>query len=117
MEEQLLNSYINFGKLYGHAEHISAYALMRIFSPEQRPVAILVGSDDQVRLWLNGKLIHENMQLRSPAPDSDATPATLSAGWNTLLARVINATGQHALYLRLSDAPADLLRAHDAAKN
>ena len=56
------NGFIDFGALYGHAEHISAYALTRVFSPEPRPVAILVGSDDQVRLWLNGKLIHENMQ-------------------------------------------------------
>ena len=51
------------------------------------------------------------------APDSDATPATLAAGWNSLLARVINGTRHHALYLRLSDSPDDLLRAHDAAKN
>jgi hypothetical protein len=111
------NGFIDFGEFCGHAERISAYALTRVFSPEPRPVAILVGADDQVRLWLNGKLIHENMQPQTLAPDSEAIPVTLAAGWNSLLARVINATRHHALYLRLSDSPADLLRAHDATKN
>jgi len=111
------DGFINFSSLYDHAEHISAYALVRIYSPEKCPVAILLGSDDQVRLWLNGKLIHENMQFRRAAPDMDATATLLAAGWNTLLARVINATGEHALYLRLSDAPADLLRAQNEAKH
>jgi hypothetical protein len=111
------NGFINFSSLYNHAEHMSAYALMRIYAPEKCPVAILLGSDDQVRLWLNGKLIHENLQFRRAAPDADATSTILAAGWNSLLARVINATGEHALYLRLSDPPADLLRAQNEAKH
>jgi tetratricopeptide (TPR) repeat protein len=43
-----------------------------------------------------------------PPPDQDGVPATLQAGWNTLLAKVVNGTGEHALYLRLSGEPADL---------
>jgi len=111
------NGFIDFGALFDDAEHISAYALIRVFSPDQRPVAILFGADDEVRLWLNGKLIRERVQLPALAPDSDATPATLVAGWNTVLARVMNTTRHHALYLRLSDTPADMFRANEAAKD
>jgi len=102
--------FVNFGALFNNAEHISAYALFRVYCPKQADVAVLLGSDDQVRLWLNGKQIHENLARRRALPDDDAVPATLNAGWNTFLARVVNMTGDHALYLRLSDAPADLQR-------
>jgi hypothetical protein len=108
--------FVNFGALFAQAEHISAYALLRVYSPRQQAVAILLGSDDQVRLWLNGKQIHEFLDQRMAVPDAIAVPATLEEGWNTLLARVANETGDHALYLRLSDSTADRLRAHEGAK-
>jgi WD40 repeat protein/serine/threonine protein kinase len=102
------NGFVDFGVLFGGAEHISAYALTRVYSPERQQVAILLGSDDGVRLWLNGRLVHEHPDPRMAAPDQDAVAATLDAGWNTLLAKVVNETRQHALYLRLSSEPADL---------
>jgi hypothetical protein len=54
-------------------------------------------------LWLNGNQIHESLHERSAVPDAEGIGTTLKAGWNTLLARVVNVTGEHALYLRLSD--------------
>jgi WD40 repeat protein len=105
------NGFVDFGVLFGGAEHISGYALARVYSPEKQEAAILLGSDDGVRLWLNGRLVHEHPEPRTAAPDQDAVPATLEAGWNTLLARVVNETRAHALYLRLSADPADRARA------
>jgi hypothetical protein len=102
--------FINFGPLFGNAEHISAYALLKVYSPKETKVAVLLGSDDQVRVWLNAKQIHENPALRPAFPDSDVVAATLNPGWNTLLARVVNVTGTHAMYLRLSDSPADIAK-------
>jgi hypothetical protein len=111
------NGFIDFGEYCDHAEHISAYAVMQVYSQEQRSVAALFGADDQVRLWFNGKMIYENMRWSGLEPDSVAAPATLSPGWNTFLARVFNGTRHHGLYFRLSDAPADLARAQNATKN
>jgi tetratricopeptide (TPR) repeat protein len=99
---------VDFGALFKRAEHISAYALMRVYCPEKQRVAILLGSNDGVRLWLNGQLVHENPAARPATPGEDAVPASLEAGWNTLLTKVANGTGEHTLSLRLSDEPADL---------
>jgi WD40 repeat protein len=107
------SGFIDFGQLFDHAEHISAYAVLRIYSPHPQAVAILLGSDDQNRVWLNGKRIHDSLYVGPAIPDNEAAPATLAPGWNTLLTRVVNVTGARALYLRLSDAPADLQRAQD----
>jgi WD40 repeat protein/serine/threonine protein kinase len=103
--------FVDLGALFDHAEHISAYALLRVFCGERREAAVLLGSDDGVRLWLNGKLVHENPAQRAAGHDQDAVPVILEAGWNTLLAKVVNVAGDHALYLRLSGEPADLARA------
>jgi WD40 repeat protein/serine/threonine protein kinase len=99
------NGYVDFAALFGGAEHISAYALMRVYSVERQPVTLLLRSDEGVRLWVNGRLVHENPAGR--ASDSVAVPATLEVGWNTLLAKVAHGTGAHSLSLRLSGAPAE----------
>ena len=112
-----LNStgFLDFRGLFGYAEHNSAYALLKIYCPKQQSVNILLGAN-QVRLWLNGHQIHENLTQRAAFPDSDVIAATLNPGWNTLLARVVNVTGTHAMYLRLSDAPADLAKTGERTK-
>jgi hypothetical protein len=106
---------VDLGQLFDHAQHISAYALQRVYCPQERQVAIMVGSDDQVLLWLNKKKVYEFKGARPAVPDADAIPATLSAGWNTLLARVVNQNGDRRLYLRISAAEADIKRANDGA--
>ncbi len=96
--------FVDFGSFFGHADHISAYALLRVWSPREQPAAVLLGSDDGIRLWLNGAKIHEHLVSRPAVLDEDAAQAHLQPGWNTFLARVNNITGAHMLYLRLSSA-------------
>jgi WD40 repeat protein/predicted Ser/Thr protein kinase len=103
--------FVDLGAQFGNAEHISGYAMLKVYCPAQeRPVAVLLGADDQVRLWFNGKQVYEDLTSDQAVPDIDAVAVTLRAGWNTLLARVVNITGAHALYLRISDAPTDMAR-------
>ena len=46
---------------------------------------MLVGSDDTVRVWINGKQVHEYATPRSARPDDDKVPVKLDAGWNRVL--------------------------------
>ncbi len=107
---------IDFGALTEHAEHVSAYALFPVFSLNDQRVAILLGSDDQAVMWLNGERLYESMQSHAAVPDKDAVLVTLKTGWNTLLVRVANETGDHELYLRLSESAVDLARSRAGAK-
>ena len=102
------SGFLDFGELFGHAEHISAYALAYVYSRSDREVTVLSGSDDDLRLWMNGELIEEHPSPRPPYPDQDRVPARLKRGWNAVLAKVINRGGRHGLFLRLSGDPADL---------
>jgi tetratricopeptide (TPR) repeat protein len=87
--------------------------LTYVYAKTEQEVALLVGSDDGVRLGLNGQLpfLHKYPRGRVAVPDQDRVPATLRAGWNTVLAKVVNDTGRHGLFLRISAEPADLAQA------
>ena len=67
----------------------SAYALINIFSPKARKnVAMGVGSDDSVKVWLNGKVVHVNKVDRRTTGIQDLFRVNLNAGNNLLLVKV-----------------------------
>jgi tetratricopeptide (TPR) repeat protein len=89
------------------AEKVSAYALAYVWSKHEQEVVLLSGSDDGMRLWLNGarKPLFESPKTRGSNPDEDRNPVTLRAGWNVVLAKVVNYPGNYGLSLRLSADP------------
>ena len=102
--------YLDLAACFDGAEYISAYALAYVYSRKEQEVALLTGSDDGMRLWLNGQSIFAFPNGRSPVPepDEDRVAAKLRRGWNTLLIKVVNDTGRHGLFLRLSADPREL---------
>ena len=60
-----------------------------------------LGSDDAVKVWLNGKLVHENWSDRACAPDDDMVPVEFAAGKNQLLLKVQNVQGDWSFACRL----------------
>jgi putative heme-binding domain-containing protein len=83
-------------------DHASAYALTYVYSPKEQKAEMLLGSDDTVRVWLNGALVHEHAVPRSARPDEDKVAVTLKEGWNAVLAKVVNVDADHGLYLRFA---------------
>jgi WD40 repeat protein/serine/threonine protein kinase len=98
--------HLDLAACFDQAEHITTYALTYVYAKTEQDVILWAGSDDALRLWLNGELKHEFVTGRVALPDQDRVPVTLRAGWNVLLAKVVNLTGRHGLYLRLSTEPA-----------
>ncbi len=67
----------------------SAYALINIISPRDRKnVAMGVGSDDSVKVWLNGEVVHINKVDRRTTGVQDLFRVNLNAGNNLLLVKV-----------------------------
>ena len=65
-----------------------AYARTWVHSGKQQPVRLELGTDDGVKVWLNGQVVHANNTLRGIQPGSDKVDVTLNAGWNPLLLKV-----------------------------
>jgi HEAT repeat protein len=74
-------------------DHRAAYLRTRVWSVETREVLLELGSDDGIKVWLNGAVIHANNVPRGCGPGQDKVKTTLQAGWNTLLLKVCNIGG------------------------
>jgi WD40 repeat protein len=103
--------FVDLEQMSDPPQHVSNCVLIRLYAPTACRAVLLVGADDGVRVWLNGNAIHEHLAPRSAAPESDAVPVEIRAGWNSVVARVANVTGLHCLYFEVSDRPLDLARA------
>ena len=67
----------------------AAYALINIISPrERRNVAMGVGSDDSVKVWLNGSVVHVHKVDRATTGVQDLFRVNLKAGNNLLMVKV-----------------------------
>lgn len=84
-------------------QNIVGYVVRTFNSDKPRNIRIRTGSDDALRLWLNGKLITQALALRSAKIDAEAADATLVKGNNTIIAEVSQKTGGWGLYLRIED--------------
>lgn len=78
-----------------------AYLRTRIGSPKEQKAQLEIGSDDGVKVWLNGELVHANNATRPAEPGQDKVDVTLKEGWNPLLVKLTQGGGQWALCVRL----------------
>lgn len=78
----------------------ATYLLREIQSPSARPLDVAFGTDDDVKLWLNGELVLENRVGRPVAADQEKLTLQLRAGTNQLLMKVVNRGGGYAFTYR-----------------
>ncbi len=84
---------VNLDVALGQVEWAIAYGYTEIASVHARECELRCGSDDGIKIWLNGKLVHTHEVGRSYAPDSDRASIRLEAGINRLVVKVDNYVG------------------------
>ena len=80
-----------------------AYAFAIVISPDGREVQIRFDSDDQGKIWLNGKQIFTHTKAFTAEIDKYIVPVTLKPGENSILVKVCEETGGWGFYLRITD--------------
>jgi len=73
-------------------EYVYTYATTYIHAESAKSAYLGVGSDDAIKIWLNGELVHENFAARAVGIDQDLVPVKLVKGENHLVVKVVNAT-------------------------
>lgn len=76
---------IDLDTFYKGKDFVYAYALAEIKAPTSQNVMLGVGSDDGIKVWLNGKLVHDNWIPRGVNKDDDLIPLKLVKGSNQVL--------------------------------
>jgi alpha-galactosidase len=74
-------------------EYSVAYAYAEIESVHARETVLKCGSDDGIKIWLNGQVVHALDTKRGHTPCSDSTNIYLKPGTNKLLVKVSNYDG------------------------
>ncbi len=94
---------IALDRLFGTTECV-AYLQTVIVSPDNREVVLHIGSDDGVKVWLNGRLVHAHNVQRGHSAGEDQVTVTLKRGENPLLLKITQGVGGWAASVAVTDA-------------
>ena len=88
-------------KTHSLAAGVGASYLYRVIdSPSDREVGVSLGSDDGIRVWLNGIEVLSNQVSRGVAADQESLTLPLKQGENALLMKIVNTGGAGGFYFR-----------------
>jgi len=79
-------------KAIGGSDRV-AYLRTRVWSPKNQKVRLEVGSNDGIKVWLNGQVVHSNNVGRTISRDEDKIDVTLRQGPNKLMMKITQSGG------------------------
>jgi len=106
-QEKNFSNSANPGEIeLGETEHAVTYAVAWVDCPEAITNAkLLTGSDDYIKVWINGKLVHTyKTECRGGEADQDTvTGISLNKGENRIVVKCVQVLGAWNFYLRFAD--------------
>ncbi|MFO7678382.1 MAG: hypothetical protein R6V50_08415, partial [Thermoplasmatota archaeon] len=81
----------------------ASYAHTYIYSPIERSAKLLLGSDDGIKVWLNGENIYTNNRWGGWNADQFDVDVWLEQGWNNLLIKISQEGGAYMFSARFAD--------------
>lgn len=93
--------YLDLQKMLKDGAQMAGYLRTRIESDQQTAARLEFFTDDGVKAWLNGKLIHANNVSRGIRLRPDVIEVSLKRGTNTLMMKITQDTGPWGAIVRL----------------
>ena len=100
----------NLQSMFSPSVDVVVYASAEVSVDEAQDVVLKLGSDDGVKVWVNGELAHANDAARPVAVDQDTAAARLEAGSNRILVKVRQGGGGWGMVVRIVDADGNAIR-------
>jgi alpha-L-rhamnosidase len=95
-----LGHYVDLLRVVWNTANAVAYLATFVWSPREMETEIHAGSQDAIRLWVNRGEVLAHLVTRDPAPDQEIVRTHLNAGWNVVLAKIVQGEGQWHFYFR-----------------
>jgi hypothetical protein len=89
------------GARTGSYDFCIGYAWTEVEVPEACDAWLGIGSDDGLKIWLNGELVNDKWTARTSRLDDDVVPLRLRAGKNHFLIKIQNVKGHWSFTARL----------------
>jgi len=99
---------INLGAIIG-GNNRTAYLRTGVYCPEKRKALLQLGSDDSVKVWLNGKSVHAKNAKRAVKRAEDVVQVELKEGWNILLMKIVQGNGEWGACARFANLDGSLM--------
>jgi len=103
------SEFVDFRKYVGAVNYCAGYAFAYVYSPSIQTANMWMGSNDGIKVWLNGSVVWTNDASRSFTVDKDKTTVTLPSGWSRLLVKVSQNTGSWGFSLKFCDSAGNAL--------
>ena len=78
----------------------ATYLKRSVNSPGNRTLTLSLGSDDAIKVWLNGKVVLANNVGRGVAPDQEKLTLQVPPGESILLMKIVNTGGSAGFYFK-----------------
>jgi len=98
------NGVVALDKLLRGGNDRVAYLKTQIVAEQGMDALLEMGSDDGIKVWLNGKVVHANNATRPCTPGQDKKKILLNKGTNVLLVKITQGGGQWESAVRLRTA-------------
>lgn len=98
------HAYVDFTRYFKPSNWTVGYAWTKVYSDTAQSVKLLTGSDDGIKVWLNGQMIYSILKTRSAQWGVDQVVVTLGKGENQVLVKAENLRGDFGFYLDFTDA-------------
>ena len=100
---QLVNKLLDLGDV--DLDDFSSYALISLWSDTaQSDVPMAVGSDDSIKVWLNGEVVHTKAENRGAWGFQDEFKVNLKVGDNLLMVKVSDQLHAWTMFVGIGDA-------------
>ena len=83
---------IQLERIFGGDNRV-AYVRNKVWSDKDQQVRLEVGSDDGIKVWLNGEVVHANNAARGIKPGDDKVKVNLKKGWNEMMMKITQGGG------------------------
>ncbi|MFH1740171.1 MAG: DUF4838 domain-containing protein [bacterium] len=95
--------YLNLLDQFSPKDWTTIYALNYLYVEHDMDAQFRVGSNDTLKIWLNNDLVWHFDEGRIAVLDDDIVPVHLKAGWNPVLLKVSQSSGNWGFYFRVTN--------------
>jgi cellulose synthase operon protein C len=96
--------FVTLSRALSPDQNVTMYAATVIHSDRARAVVFHLGASGASKVWVSGRLAHQDPSLHPSRFDQSAFAARLSAGDNLVLLKIAHSSGDLGFSLRLCDA-------------
>jgi hypothetical protein len=96
-----VGGFVDLARGAGDSDYCVGYAWTEVEAPGDVDAWLGIGSDDGLKIWVNGRLVADSWIVRPSRLDDDVVPLRLKAGRNQILVKVQNETGSWSFIARL----------------